>query len=92
VPQFHGVEVDKKGAIRWMKISNAGDWFQLEQTQQFPDALMGIECDLLSEGNQERLIASLLEMLALGHWFRYFAENIYAPTNLNCARRPGSEY
>jgi ribosomal protein L19 len=49
VPKFQGIEVNKKGAIRRMKISNARDRSQLEQTQQFPDALMGIECDLLSE-------------------------------------------
>jgi hypothetical protein len=59
-----------------MKISNARNGFQLKQTQQFPDALMGIECDLLSEGNQERVIASGLELLVLGHRYRYFAESI----------------
>src|SRR5579863_6384087 len=67
VAQLQHIEVDKKRAIRGVKIADARDRFRLQQAEQSPDSLMSIECDLLAKVNQKRLIACGLESRAAGH-------------------------
>src|ERR1700752_4597318 len=55
VAQLQPVEVDKKRAIRGVKIAYARDRFRLQQEEQPPDTPVSIECDLLAKVNQKRL-------------------------------------
>ena len=49
-----------------MEIADAGDWLQLKQAEEPADMLVGPECDLMAEIDQERLIAGPLESRGLG--------------------------
>src|SRR3984893_10676666 len=60
-PQPQSIEFDQQRAIRRMKIADTRNGLQLEQPQQLPDLLMGLERNFLTEVNQQRLIARPLE-------------------------------
>jgi len=49
-----------------MKIANASDRLQFEETEEAPDTLMCFECDLPAKINEQGLIARGLESGAAG--------------------------
>src|SRR5882672_8985771 len=55
VSQPQSIKLDQQRAVRRMKIADACNGLQLEQPQQLLDLLMGLECNLLTEVNQQRL-------------------------------------
>src|ERR1700676_4541412 len=62
-----------------MKIVNTRNGLQLEQPQHLPDLLMGLECNLLTEVNQQRLIARPLESRAFARRSNHPRESIPHP-------------
>src|SRR5216684_3422945 len=66
VAQLQRIEFDQQRGIRRMKIADARNGFQLEQAEQPHHMLMSIECNLLPEVNQQRLVARGLEPRGVG--------------------------
>src|ERR1700674_280952 len=66
-----------------MKIVNTRNGLQLEQPQHLPDLLMGLDRNLLTEVNQQRLIARPLESRAFARRSNHPRESIpHAPVPL----------
>jgi hypothetical protein len=62
VPVLERIELDQHGAIRGMEVADAFDGFCLEKTQQFSDAFVSVERNVLAEVNEKRLIAGAQEL------------------------------
>ena len=61
VPQLHGIKLDQDRAIGRMQISYPGNGLQFHEPEEFPHTLMCFERDLLTEVDQERLVARSFE-------------------------------
>ena len=70
------IEFDQQRAVRRMKIADTRNGLQLEQPQQLPDLLMGLEGNFLTEVNQQRLIARPLESRAFARRSNHPRESI----------------
>jgi hypothetical protein len=66
VPSLERIELDQHGAVCGVKVADACNGIGRKQLQEFSDAFVSVEGDLLAEVNQEGLVACALKLRTAG--------------------------